>query len=158
MHASSRSPTGAPDGELDRFAAAAVVIGKAYSIIIQGDLDRVTTADGKPEPKREIDLSFARYVAARKGEASARSREGASYAYGGDIKVRSALDRIRPVTLAVEATVRLWQSVEKSRMLGTAVKVTDKQFPRIAKLAVQCADTAADPGADASTSRPASAR
>ena len=69
-------------------------------------------------PKPDIDLSFARYVAARKGEASARSREGAAYAYGGDIKVRAALDRIRPVTLAVEATVRLWQSVEKSRMLG----------------------------------------
>jgi Zn-dependent protease with chaperone function len=92
-------------------------------------------------PKPEIDLSFARYVAARKGEASARAREGAAYAYGGDVKVRAALDRIRPVTLAVEAAVRLWQSVEKSRMLGTAVKVTGKQFPRIAKLAERCADT-----------------
>lgn len=91
-------------------------------------------------PKPEIDLSFARYVAARKGEASARSREGAAYAYGGDIKVREALDRVRPVTLAVEATVRLWQSMEKSRMLGTSVKVTGKQFPRLAKLAEQCAD------------------
>jgi Zn-dependent protease with chaperone function len=88
----------------------------------------------------EIDLSFARYVAARKGEASARSREGAAYAYAGDIKVRAALDRIRPVTLAVEATVRLWQSVEKSRMLGTSVKVTAKQFPHIMKLAERCAD------------------
>jgi Zn-dependent protease with chaperone function len=92
-------------------------------------------------PKPEIDLSFARYVAARKGEVAARSREGAAYAYAGDIKVRAALDRVRPVTLAVEATVRLWQSVEKSRMLGTAVKVTGKQFPRIAKLAETCADT-----------------
>jgi Zn-dependent protease with chaperone function len=92
-------------------------------------------------PKPQIDLSFARYVAARKGEVAARSREGAAYAYGGDVKVRAALDRIRPVTLAVEATVRLWQSMEKSRMLGTAVKVTGKQFPRLAKLAEHCADT-----------------
>lgn len=92
-------------------------------------------------PRPEIDVSFARYVAARKGEASARSREGAAYAYGGDIKVRAALDRIRPVTLAVEATVRLWQSVEKARMLGTSVKVTGKQFPRLAKLAERCAET-----------------
>jgi len=91
-------------------------------------------------PQPQIDLSFSRYVAARKGEAGARSREGAAYAYGGDIKVRAALDRIKPVTLAVEATVRLWQSVEKSRMLGTAVKVTDKQFPRVYALAVRCAD------------------
>ncbi len=91
--------------------------------------------------KPEIDLSFARYVAARKGEVAARSREGTAYAYGGDVKVRAALDRVRPVTLAVEATVRLWQSVEKSRMLGTAVKVTGKQFPRLLKLAETCADT-----------------
>lgn len=92
-------------------------------------------------PKPQIDLSFSRYVAARKGEASARSREGAAYAYAGDIKVRTALDRVRPVTLAVEATVRLWQSVEKSRMLGTAVKVTPKQFAKLWRLAEQCADT-----------------
>jgi len=91
-------------------------------------------------PKPEIDLSFSRYVAARKGEVAARTREGAAYAYAGDIKVRAALDRIRPVTLAVEASVRLWQSVEKARMLGTAVKVTGKQFPRIAKLAETCAE------------------
>jgi len=91
--------------------------------------------------KPEIDLSFARYVAARKGEVAARTREGAAYAYAGDIKIRAALDRVRPVTLAVEATVRLWQTVEKARMLGTAVKVTGKQFPRIAKLVETCAET-----------------
>ena len=91
--------------------------------------------------KPDIDLSFTRYVAARKGEVAARTREGAAYAYAGDIKVRAALDRVRPVTLAVEASVRLWQSVEKARMLGTSVKVTGKQFPRIAKLAETCAET-----------------
>ena len=91
---------------------------------------------GKPD----IDLSFAHYVAARKGAASARSREGAAYAYAGDLKVRQALDKIRPVTLAIEATVRFWQTVEKSRMLGTAVKVTQKQFPHLQRLAVRCAD------------------
>ena len=92
-------------------------------------------------PKPQIDLSFPRYVAARKGAADTRAREGSAYAYGGDLKVRATLDRIRPVTLGVEATVRLWQTVEKSRMLGTAVKVTPKQFPRLFKLAETCADT-----------------
>ena len=95
---------------------------------------------GSSVPKPQIDLSFSRYVAARKGEASARSREGAAYAYGGDLKVRATLDRLRPVTLAVEATVRVWQSVERSRMLGTAVKVTDKQFPKVWKLGVRCSE------------------
>jgi Zn-dependent protease with chaperone function len=89
----------------------------------------------------KIDLSFSNYVAARKGATSARSREGAAYAYAGDVKVRKTLGRIRPVTLAAEATVRFWQTVEKSRMLGTAVKVTDKQFPNLYKLAVRCAET-----------------
>ena len=92
-------------------------------------------------PKPQIDLSFPRYVAARKGAADARAREGSAYAYGGDLKVRATLDRIRPVTLAVEAAVRLWQTVERSRMLGTAVKVTGKQFPRVFKLVETCADT-----------------
>jgi Zn-dependent protease with chaperone function len=92
-------------------------------------------------PKPQIDLSFPRYVAARKGAADARAREGSAYAYGGDLKVRATLDRVRPVTLAVEAAVRLWQTIEKSRMLGTAVKVTPKQFPKVWKLAETCADT-----------------
>jgi Zn-dependent protease with chaperone function len=87
------------------------------------------------------DLSFADYVAARKGAANARSREGAAYAYAGDLKVRQTLGKIRPVTLAVEATVRFWQTVEKSRMLGTSVKVTEKQFPKLHQLAVRCAET-----------------
>jgi Zn-dependent protease with chaperone function len=96
-----------------------------------------------PVPKSESkpDLSFARYVAARKGAAQARAREGAAYAYAGDLKVRQTLSKIRPVTLAVEATVRFWQTVERSRMLGTAVRVTDKQFPNLYKLGVRCADT-----------------
>ena len=34
-------------------------------------------------------FDFARYVAARKGEAAAQLREGAAYAYGGDLKVRA---------------------------------------------------------------------
>ena len=101
-------------------------------------------------PRPDIDLSFARYVAARKGEVAARTREGAAYAYAGDIKVRAALDRVRPVTLAVEATIRLWQSVEKSRMLGTAVKVTrvgpsgsaqDDQAQTIPHAAQQCLES-----------------
>jgi Zn-dependent protease with chaperone function len=92
-------------------------------------------------PKPQIDLSFPRYVAARKGAADTRAREGSAYAYGADVKVRATLDRVRPVTLAVEAAVRVWQTVEKSRMLGTAVKVTPKQFPRLFQLVETCADT-----------------
>ncbi|MBC8133599.1 MAG: M48 family metallopeptidase [Deltaproteobacteria bacterium] len=96
----------------------------------------------KANPRHaRIDLSFSAYVNARKGVAAARAREGAAYAYAGDLKVRQTLGKIRPVTLAVEAAVRFWQTVEKGRMLGTAVRVTDKQFPNLHKLAARCAET-----------------
>ena len=87
-----------------------------------------------------IDYSFADYVASRKGEAAARLREGAAYAYGGDLKVRSALDRVRPVTLAMEAAVRFWHSVGKNKLLGNAVRVGDRQFPEVQALLDRCVE------------------
>jgi Zn-dependent protease with chaperone function len=88
----------------------------------------------------DVDLSFPRYVAARKGAASARAREGAHYAYGADLRIRSALDKVRPVSLSVEATLRFWQSVGKNRFLGSAVRVGEKQFPKIYALVQRCAE------------------
>jgi Zn-dependent protease with chaperone function len=89
----------------------------------------------------DLELDFARYVAQKKGSANQRARDGAAYAYGGDYRVRKALAAARPVTLALEATVRLWKNVAKAELLGTAVKVTDQQFPRIHAIAARCADT-----------------
>ncbi|HJZ89036.1 MAG TPA: M48 family metallopeptidase [Polyangia bacterium] len=89
----------------------------------------------------EVDFSFQKYVEARRGAEEARAREGAAYAYAGDLKVLRAVQHARPITLAVEATVRLWRSVEKSRLLGTAVKVGPKQFPRIHELVERCSHT-----------------
>lgn len=87
-----------------------------------------------------LDLSLVRYVAARKGEADARFREAGAYAYAGDLKVRMALDQVRPVTLAMEAAVRFWQTVGKNRLLGNAVRVGERQFPRLHALVRLCAD------------------
>jgi Zn-dependent protease with chaperone function len=86
-----------------------------------------------------IEFDFARYVAARKGEAASQLREGAAYAYGGDLKVRSTLNKVRPVTLAMEAAVRFWHSVGRARMLGNAVKVSERQFPRLHGIVDRCA-------------------
>src|ERR1051325_8337892 len=85
-----------------------------------------------------VDFSFRRYVETRRGAEEARAREGAAYAYPGDLKVLRTLQRARPITLAVEATVRLWRSVERARLLGTAVKVGPKQFPRLHALVEHC--------------------
>ncbi len=87
----------------------------------------------------EIDFDFARYIAQRRGADDARLRAGAAYAYPGDQKVLRTLSRVTPVTLAVAATVRLFKNVAKSEILGTSVKVTDKQFPEIYQLTVDCA-------------------
>jgi Zn-dependent protease with chaperone function len=88
----------------------------------------------------QVDLSFSRYVAARKGAASAQAREGAQYAYGADTRLRSALDKLRPVTLAVEATLRFWQTVGKNRLVGSAVRVSDKQFAHLHRLSQRAAE------------------
>ena len=52
--------------------------------------------------------------------------------------MRSTLARVRPVTLAIEAAVRFWQSVGKNRMLGNAVRVRDRQFPEVNALLERC--------------------
>lgn len=88
-----------------------------------------------------IEFSFPEYVAARKGQAAARLREGAAYAYGGDLKVRRAVGKLRPVTLAMEAAVRFWHSAGKNRLLGNAVRVGERQFPRLHALLERCVDT-----------------
>jgi Zn-dependent protease with chaperone function len=88
-----------------------------------------------------VDFDFQRYIEQRKGAREAATREGAAYAYSGDLKVLRTLDRLRPVRLAIEATVRMWKSVARAELLGTAVKVSPMQFPNIHELVVKCAET-----------------
>ncbi|CAN5554525.1 hypothetical protein BH11MYX1_BH11MYX1_04830 [soil metagenome] len=59
------------------------------------------------------------------------ARIGAAYAFSGEQRFRRGLTMARPVTMALEATTRLWKDVAKTELLGTAVKVTDQQFPRV---------------------------
>lgn len=92
-----------------------------------------------PGPTVGIDLDFARYIAQRRGEVAQRARDGAAYSYAGDRKVRRALTTARPVSMAIEATSRLWRSAAKSELLGTSIKVTDQQYPRVHQAAVKAA-------------------
>jgi Zn-dependent protease with chaperone function len=66
---------------------------------------------------------------------------GREYAYSFDRKTREALERMKPVELAVASTVRLFKRVASSQLLGNAVKVGDRQFPRIQSIVKQCAST-----------------
>jgi Zn-dependent protease with chaperone function len=87
-----------------------------------------------------VDFDFARYVAARKGHLEQRAREGAAYAYSGERKVRRTLAAARPVTMALEATTRLWRDAAKAELIGTSVKVSDQQFPRVWEAAKRAAE------------------
>jgi len=101
------------------------------------------------------DLDFQAFVAKKQqerheeGERAGRRSEpdgdapdaAHAYAYSFDRKTREALERVKPVELAVAGTVRLFKRVASSQLLGNAVKVGDKQFPRIHSIAAQCAKT-----------------
>jgi Zn-dependent protease with chaperone function len=85
-----------------------------------------------------IDFDFARWLAARRNKDEQQAREGAAYAFANERRFRRTLAMARPVTMALEATTRLWRDVARTELLGTAVKVTDQQYPRVwraAKLA-----------------------
>lgn len=79
----------------------------------------------------DFDFDFAKWIAARRGSQEQQEREGAAYAFSGERKFRRTLTIARPVTMALEATTRLWRDVARTDLLGTAVKVTDQQYPRV---------------------------
>jgi Zn-dependent protease with chaperone function len=78
-----------------------------------------------------VDFDFARYIAQRRGQVEQAARDGAAYAYTGERKVRRTLTAARPVIIALEATTRLWRDVARAELLGTSIKVSDQQFPRV---------------------------
>jgi Zn-dependent protease with chaperone function len=78
-----------------------------------------------------VDFDFTRWIQERRGELYQRARDGSAYSYVGERKVRRTLATARPVTMALEATTRLWRDVARAELLGTSVKATDQQFPKV---------------------------
>ncbi len=78
-----------------------------------------------------VDFDFARWIATRRGAMEQQARDGAAYAFVNERKFRRTLNAARPVTMALEATTRLWRDVARTELLGTAVKVSDQQYPRV---------------------------
>jgi Zn-dependent protease with chaperone function len=78
-----------------------------------------------------VDFDFNRWIAQRRGQMELSAKQGAAYAFTGERKFRRTLAMARPVTMALEATTRLWRDVARTELLGTAVKVTDQQYPRV---------------------------
>jgi hypothetical protein len=87
-----------------------------------------------------IDFDFQRYIARRKGALEAQAREGAAYAYAGDLRLLRTLDRLRPVKLALEATVRLWRSAARAELLTGAVKTSSREQPKVHAVVARAAE------------------
>ena len=91
------------------------------------------------------DFDFQRYVDRQKTRHGVETGEGAEgfgdYAFSGDLRVLRRLDRMKPVRVVAEATVRFWRSVQRNELLGQSVKVTRRQFPEIYDTTVECAQT-----------------
>jgi Zn-dependent protease with chaperone function len=87
-------------------------------------------------------LDFNAFVERKRAERAGGGPEtsGHEYSYILDRQTRAAFERMKPVELAVAATVRLFKQVGKSQMLGNAVKVSDRQFPRIYNIVKACSD------------------
>jgi len=87
-------------------------------------------------------LDFKGFIENRKGERAGGSEGGGhAYAYVSDRNTRMAFDKMKPVELAVTAAVRLFKAVGKNELLGHAVKVGPRQFPRVHALTLECART-----------------
>lgn len=87
-----------------------------------------------------VDFDFQRYVARRKGARAAQVREGAAYAYPGDVRLLRTLDRLRPVQLALEEAGRLWKSGARAEVLGPAARALAPRFERVQQAARRCAE------------------
>jgi Zn-dependent protease with chaperone function len=88
-------------------------------------------------------LDFDSFVAKKKAERAEHGVEitGHEYTYTFDRQSRVAFENTKPVAYAVEASVRLFKQIGKHQLLGHAVRVSDRQFPRIHGITKRASDT-----------------
>lgn len=86
-------------------------------------------------------FDFQRYIEVRKNPSRRRTNIGnfGEYAYSADLRVLQSLSYARPVRLAAEASVRAFKAWRKSDILGSSVRVSARQFPRLHDLVSECA-------------------
>ncbi len=88
------------------------------------------------------ELDFAAFVEQRKAlHAGGTLSDGHDYAYISDRNTRATFERIKPIELAVAASVRMFKQLGKNQFLGSSVKVGERQFPRLHSLVKTCANT-----------------
>ncbi|MCB9520675.1 MAG: M48 family metallopeptidase [Myxococcales bacterium] len=86
-------------------------------------------------------FDFQTYVDHKKNPESKRDAQGfGEYAFSGDVRVLKSLSYARPVRVAAEASVRAFKAWYRSDILGKAIKVSPRQFPRLYDAVRHCAD------------------
>jgi len=87
-------------------------------------------------------LDFNAFVARVKAERAGGAARGEhDYSYVLDRQTRATFETAKPVELAVASSVRMFKQVWRGQLLGSAVKVGERQFPRIHGIARECAQT-----------------
>ncbi len=87
-------------------------------------------------------LDFQSFVDDRRDKrVGGKESDNVPYAYVSDRNTRATFEKMKPVELAVAAAVRLFKAVGKNDLLGRAVKVGPRQFPRVDELAKRCSET-----------------
>lgn len=87
-------------------------------------------------------LDFQSYVRSQSnGGAAARPSGAPEYAFSADVAMLRAFQRMRPVELAAASVVRASAQLMDAQQLGTMLRVSEQQIPRLHAIARGCADT-----------------
>lgn len=86
------------------------------------------------------EFDFGGFVAARGRRSENEAAGEVAYAYDGDKAMLRTLRKMPPITLAAAAVVRMYKRFLKNQYLGTTVRVSEQQFPRIHAVATRCAE------------------
>jgi Zn-dependent protease with chaperone function len=88
-------------------------------------------------------LDFDGFVARKLAESTdpGAVTVGHDYTYTFDRNSRIAFENTKPIALAVEMSVRLFKQIGAHQLLGNAVKVSERQFPRIQGITKTAAET-----------------
>jgi len=86
------------------------------------------------------EFDFGGFVASSNRHAGREQAGRVAYAYEGDRAMMRTLSKMPPITLAAAALVRAYKRFLKNQYLGTTVRVSEQQFPRIHAIAARCAE------------------
>lgn len=85
--------------------------------------------------------SFGEFVDRQKRGGERSAAGGTRYAYASDLAMMRSFSKMRPVELAAAAVVRMNKEALRGALLGSTVRVTERQFPSLHALARDAAAT-----------------